>query len=317
MPGSTLSVFSEPDDFQQALREEGCVDLIVTGNGKFRSNLSLIELHRMRLAEGDERQSRVAFIAVPPRFARVTLPMGSANSLVCSGIAVQPGEIVTHSSGHRFHERTNGPCRWGTMSILTSDFATFGRAMSGGPFSLPEGEARWRPAPEVLRTLIDLHQDAFAATANCPRLPVDDQAARGLEQQLLGTLMECLVEEPLHDTNPARRRSAEIMNQLEDVIRNSPVSVPHLAEIRTLLGVSETTLQRCCQEHLNMGPNRYLYLHRMRLAHRRLREGDHTETSVAEIARLHGFDGRGGFPKAYRALFGELPSVTLRRRTTQ
>ena len=87
MPGSTLSVFGEPDDFEAALKEAGCVNLIVTGQGKFRARLSLIALHRMRLAMGEERQSRVAHFSIPLRSDRVTLPPDPEGSLVYDGIA--------------------------------------------------------------------------------------------------------------------------------------------------------------------------------------------------------------------------------------
>lgn len=317
MPRSTLSVFSEPDDFQAALQEGGSVDLVVTGPGRFRARLSRITLHRMRLAAGEERQSRAAFVALSQRFVRVTLPMGTAASLVSSGSVVRPGDIVTYGTGHHFHERTTGPCRWGAMWILKSDLVASGRAMNGTAFTLPAGECRWQPVPRALRSLTSLHRDAIRATAASPSLPVDDQAARGLEQQLLGTLMECLVGEPTDQGTPLTHRNAEIMVRFEDIIRTSAVETLSLAEIRAALGVSETTLRMCCNAHLGVGPSRYLYLRRMRLANRALRDADDTETSVAQIARLHGFAGRGGFPKAYQTLFGELPAATLRKRTAQ
>jgi AraC-like DNA-binding protein len=317
MPRSTLSVFSEPDDFQAALKEGGCVDLIVSGYGKFRVRLSRITLHRMRLAAGEERQSRVAFISLPPRFVRVTLPMGPPGSLVSSGIATQPNEVVMHSTGHRFHERTNGPCRWGTMWILANDLVASGYAMNGTAFALPSGECRWQPSSRALRSLVGLHRNAIRATAAHPGLPVDDQAARGLEQQLLGALMECLAGKPIDQGNPTRRRQGEIMIRFEDAIRTLPSATPSLDEVRAALGVSESTLRTCCHAYLGVGPSRYLYLRRMRLANRALRDADDTETSVGQIAKLYGFNDRGGFPKTYRNLFGELPAATLRRRTGQ
>jgi AraC-like DNA-binding protein len=275
VPRSTLSVFSEPDDFQAALNEGGCVDLTVTGHGEFRAHLSRITLHRMRLAAGQERQSRVAFICLPPRFVRVTLPMEPENSLMCNGIAIRQGEIITHSAGHCFHERTNGPCYWATMWILTNDLVAAGIAMNGTAFALPSGECRWRPTPDALRGLIGLHRDAIRATAAFPRLPVDDQAARGLEQQLLAALMECLAGKPLAQIDPARRRHAGIMMRFEEAIRTSPDKTPPLAEIRAALGVSESTLSLCCHAHLGVGPRKYLYLRRMRVANRALRDADH------------------------------------------
>jgi AraC-like DNA-binding protein len=314
MPGSTLSVFGEPDDFQAALKEDGCVDLLVTGQGKFRAQYSLIALRNMRLALGDERQSRVAFVSIPSRFTRVTLPTRSLESLICSGIAIEPHQIITHSTGHRFHERINGSCRWGTMSILTQDLATAGYVISGNPFALPAGESRWHPAPDAFTSLISLHRNAMAATANSPGLPADEQAARGLKQQLLTALIECLAGQPMDHSDPTRRRSVEIMAGFEDEILTSSAVRTPLAEICLGLGVSEHTLRRCCRDHLGMGPSRYLYLRRMRLANRALRDADHPGNSVGEIVRLHGFDNRGSFPRAYRAIFGEAPSETLKRR---
>jgi AraC-like DNA-binding protein len=317
MPRSTLSVFSEPDDFQAALEEGGRVNLIVTGLGKFRARLSRITLHRMRLAGGEERQTRVAFNSLGSRFVRITLPTGPPGSLVCSGIATQSNEVVVHGPGHRFHVRTNGPCRWGAMWILANDLVASGHAMNGAKFALPSGECRWQPSPDALRSLTGLHRDAIRATEAHPSLPVDDQAARGLEQQLLAALMECLSGKPLDRGDPTRRRHAEIMLRFEDVLGSSLSKTSSMASIRAALGVSESTLRTCCHAFLGIGPSRYVYLRRMQLANRALRDADNTEESVDQIAKLYGFNARGGFPKAYRMLFGELPGMTLRRRTVQ
>jgi hypothetical protein len=49
MPGSVTSVFSEPYDFQAALREDGVLGMLITGGGPFRARLTQITLHRPRL----------------------------------------------------------------------------------------------------------------------------------------------------------------------------------------------------------------------------------------------------------------------------
>jgi AraC-like DNA-binding protein len=317
MPGSTFSVFGEADDFQTALKAAGCVNLLVTGGMKYRARLSLIALHHMRLAAGDERQSRIAFVSIPSRFTRVTLPIGPPGSLICSGVAVNAEQIVTHSGGYRFHERTNGPCRWGTILLLTNDLFASGIAMNGSAFAIPPGECRWRPKPGALRCLVGLHRGAIAVTSTDLKLPVVHEAARGLEQQLLGSLMECMAGEPIDQGTPATRRSAEIMGQFEDALRTWMKEKPPLAEICSALGIPRKTLWRCCHAHLGMGPGRYLYLCRMRMANRALRDADRREASVAQIARLHGFDSRRSFSQAYRLLFNESPSVTLRRLMTE
>jgi hypothetical protein len=59
MPGSVTSVFSEPDDFQAALREEGALGMLVTGPGRFRARLTQVTLHRLRLLAAEEHLPRI------------------------------------------------------------------------------------------------------------------------------------------------------------------------------------------------------------------------------------------------------------------
>ena len=62
-----------------------------------------------------------------------------------------------------------------------------------------------------------------------------------------------------------------------------------------------------------MGPIRFLNLRRMHLAHRALLRADPSKSTVTRTVADHGFWELGRFSVAYRALFGESPSETLRR----
>lgn len=60
-----------------------------------------------------------------------------------------------------------------------------------------------------------------------------------------------------------------------------------------------------------MGPKHYLLLRRMQMVRRALRATTPAGTTVTDVAMRYGFWELGRFAAAYRAFFGELPSVTL------
>jgi transcriptional regulator GlxA family with amidase domain len=86
-----------------------------------------------------------------------------------------------------------------------------------------------------------------------------------------------------------------------------------LTEICAAIGVSERTLRIACEAHLGMGPIRYLTLRRMHQVHHALLCAEVTKTTVTRVAMDHGFYELGRFSVAYRNLFYESPSKTLRR----
>ena len=85
MPASVTSVFSEPDDFQAALREGGVLSLLTTGRGQFRARLTQVTLHRWRLWTSEEHLSRIALVAVPVNAILVLLPISSGVAPIWAG----------------------------------------------------------------------------------------------------------------------------------------------------------------------------------------------------------------------------------------
>jgi transcriptional regulator GlxA family with amidase domain len=111
----------------------------------------------------------------------------------------------------------------------------------------------------------------------------------------------------------AHRHHAVIMAKLEEVLGQDPgrpLQVPQLSE---LIGVTGRTLQLCCSVFLGIGPTRYVMLRRLKQVRIALRGAGPDSTSVAEVARRHGFTQLGRFTGAYRSAFGESPSTTLQR----
>ncbi len=86
-----------------------------------------------------------------------------------------------------------------------------------------------------------------------------------------------------------------------------------MADLCAAVGASYWTLRDCCLEYLGMSPKRYLWMRRMNLARRALWRADPEKATVTEIATNYGFWELGRFSVAYRSLFGESPSIALRR----
>ncbi|MGH7091821.1 MAG: helix-turn-helix domain-containing protein [Stellaceae bacterium] len=157
-----------------------------------------------------------------------------------------------------------------------------------------------------------LHAAAGHLTEEAPEIIANPDAARGLEQALIGA----------HDRLPrqsggargqaAHGQHAIVMRRFRRVLEENPDQPLFIPEICKAIRVSERTLRACCHEHLRMSPKRYL-LRRLQLARRMLRMAAAGEATVTEAATRCGFWQLGRFAVEYRSLFGETPSATLRR----
>ena len=161
MPSSVTSVFSEAEDFTVAMREEGCLALLVTGASQFRARLTQVALHSLRLSATDEQLPRIAFVALPADTILVLLPRGRGPAPIWGGIAIGAGEIMTLGAGQRLHMRTDGPCRWGSIWLPAAELAQYGSAVTGAPFPVPSAARRWRLRPAMMRHLCHLHSAAI------------------------------------------------------------------------------------------------------------------------------------------------------------
>src|SRR5271167_2535260 len=296
MPGSVTSVFSEPEDFEAALREEGCLDLLITGRGQFRAQLTQIALHRLRLSAAEEQLSRIAFITVPADMILMAFPIGGGTAPIWCGVRMRAGEMMTVGPGQRLHTRTDGLCHWGAIRLPVEEFVRYGRALTGAPIAVPSVARCWRP-PSAGRDLRKFHGAAIRMAHTQPKLLVDAEAARGLEQQLIHAVIECCLsgsaERGISSGSAERgissaHRHRDIMGGFEDLLQSQRQRHLRVAEICVLLGVSDRTLRSLCAEHLGQSPSSYLRLRRAQRVHRALRSGSPNAATVAEVARRYG-----------------------------
>jgi transcriptional regulator GlxA family with amidase domain len=126
-------------------------------------------------------------------------------------------------------------------------------------------------------------------------------------------MIRCLTEGDSLEMSAGSQRHDTIIARFEEFLERHPDRPLYLTEICAAIGVAERTLRVVCEEYLGMAPIRFLSMRRMHLVHRALRQADPSNTTVTRIATDHGFWELGRFSVAYRALFDESPSESLRR----
>src|SRR5215467_772394 len=137
MPGSVTSVFDEGEHFEAALREEGCLSLLVTGAGPFRARLTQITLHSLHLVSAEETLPRVGFVQVPADNVLVALPYSETPAPIWGVMETRAGEMITLGPDQQIHSRTDGRCHWAAIRLPAENLAQYGGALSGAAFAVP------------------------------------------------------------------------------------------------------------------------------------------------------------------------------------
>lgn len=135
---------------------------------------------------------------------------------------------------------------------------------------------------------------------------------RSLESELLETLSTCIADSNPDDRlRPPSGHRIYVRNALAYVEQSTePLTVMDLARAA---GVSQRTIDYAFQNILNMTPCAYLQRYRLNALHRDLKVADPSHSTITGIAQKWGFGHAGRLSNAYRKLFDELPSETLRK----
>jgi AraC-like DNA-binding protein len=309
MPGSTTSVFGEPDDFRAALRKHGNVNFYLTGHGRLLARLTKLKMYRLCTAAVVENLPQIGFWAVPPDAVMVVFPIGDRPPPIWGGNRPTNSDLITFGPDHRVHVRTHGPCRWGAIWLSAQVLAGYFHELTNGTLTLAPVAQLWRPP----RRLLQLHAAAIRAVEVRPETIVDPEAAHGMEQQLVEALVKCLSGKPLPEQPKPKHWYQGLAVRFEELLQNRRDRAFREDALGAELGVSAHSLRACCMQELGMSPMSYIRLRALHRVHDILQGGTVDVESVSQVARDHGFRDLGRFAESYRTLFGQLPSTTSRR----
>jgi len=312
MSPSRVLGFTDPFVYQSAFRSVE-VELFPTAKGKFRAELTQVTMGKLWLHAAHEDLPRVYIGAIKPHLAVIGfLTRPNQPAMQHCGMAVSPGDIIVNDAD-LMYRRSEANCDWGSMSLRKADLDVSCLAVTGHEYEASSPKYVVKPAPNLISWLLRIHGMAGQMAKVAPDILSLPEVARALEQELLLVMIRCLTEGKPSRMTESGRRHDRIVARFEEYLEMHPDKPLYLTEICAAVGVAERTLRGVCEDHLGMGPIRFLALRRLHLVRRALQQASSVTTTVTRVATDYGFWELGRFSVAYRVLFSETPSETLRR----
>jgi AraC-like DNA-binding protein len=314
MPRSAVMNFVDPDQFQEAVQPAD-LHVVVTGRGRYDASLTLIKLDSLWMQRGEFSLPAVMHSRIPAHRRMFFLQFDAGQApILHSGTEVAPDEIVCYPLGSEHHYRTTASYRCGGMSLTQEDFAAYEKALIGRAEPAPSAIRVVRPQPHLMSRLLKLHKAVTDLVATAPDVVLHPEVGRAIEQELARATIACLADPGTAEAHRPSPHRLSVMARFEQMLQAQSDEPLYVTDICASIGVSERTLRLHCQHQLGMSPHRYLWLRRMNLVQRALAHAEPALKTVTEIANDYGFAELGRFAVSYRELFGESPSVALRRR---
>ncbi|TYL73996.1 AraC family transcriptional regulator [Bradyrhizobium cytisi] len=312
MPWSGVLSFTDSISYQAAFQSID-IELLPAVKGKFHAELTQVGMNKLWVHAAHEDLPRICTGAVKPRRAAFGfLTRANQPAMQHCGTQVLPGDIVINDTDLMFR-RTEADCDWGAMSLSSDDFEALYNAVTGHEFAALARKHPVRPPSELMSRLLNLHAMTVQLARTAPDILSFPSVIRALEEDFILVIVRCLTEGQTQKMTTGGRRHDLIMARFEEFLECHPDRPLYLTEICAAIGVAERTLRAACEAQLGMAPIRFLSMRRFHLVRRALRQADPSKTTVTRIAIDHGFWELGRFSVAYRALFDESPSESLRR----
>lgn len=284
--------------------------------GSYLFKTTQIGMDRLWMARYSLSLPQVNVFRIRPGRTVIGFLTDTNSSIHYCGVKIPPGDIIINRASDA-HQRTDTALNAGTMSLPTDEFGAAIESVVGLDFKRCLARPFIRPSPALMSRLLKLHKAVGQLAHSTPEIIELPEVYRGLEAQLSHLMVRCLAEGSGVELTTGGRRHDAIMTKFENFLASHPDRPLYLMDICAGVGVAERTLRAACEEHLGMGPIRYLTLRRMYLVRRALLGADASTTSVTRIVTDHGFWELGRFSVAYRTMFGESPSETLRQPSAQ
>ena len=177
---------------------------------------------------------------------------------------------------------------------------------------LLNGNEVFRIDPEDMRQLRRL----VLSTSNClaTNAGLVSVDGLGLVADELSRMLILALSRGQESSQPKRcRRRTQALKLVDAYLAEHTTQPPRLEDLCRVANTSERTLEYAFREHYGLTPKAFISGLRLNAARKALLLANPTTSKVSEVVQTLGFWHMSQFAADYRSLFGELPSMTLRR----
>jgi AraC-like DNA-binding protein len=269
VPSSVIGRFTSTYDYERSLRE---LDATITPTrpGAFTASLIHVDLPMMRLMRMQESAPRIAFLSIPQRWRYAIFLTQPGSPLIWNGEALSVGDIMLSGDGERLHQRTSEGVSLGVVGIPDPMLEHYASGLIGRPLALLSDASIVNLQTSQKQQLLRLHARIGRLVETRPNTICHPEASRAIEQELIETLVTCLVNGDARRPSPHGHTIGRTLASLESLLAQGGDRAPTTAEMCTDLGISEQSLRSYCAASFDMSPNRYA---RQRRAERRKESG--------------------------------------------
>src|ERR1700757_5206357 len=316
MPWSRVLTFTDPLPCQAAILSAD-VEILPTTSEEFQVEVTQVGADRLWMQRIHVSSPTVCTVACKPNRRSIGfLTESNSSSFQHCGLEVSPGDIIVNGFDV-IHRRAGAGLDYGSISLPIDALDSAVEAIVGRDFMKRPHQSITRAHHGLMSRLLKLHKAIGQLAHDAPDVLQLPEVLRALENELVHVMVRCLADGADVETTAGGRRHDAIIARFEEFLAANPDRPLYLTEICAAIGVAERTLRASCENHLGMGPIRYLTLRRMHLVRRAVLRSDPSKSTVTRIVTDHGFWELGRFSVSYRALFGESPSETLQRPAEQ
>lgn len=221
------------------------------------------------------------------------------------GVPLEPGQTFVYPAGSTHHAVDPAGVMFAMTVVSEERFTDAALTLGIDPaVAMTKRVVRGRPLHQTMALFA--RESVESAESAWPVTVTADDVLESAIHTLAGD------NHAHHPTSARRWNDADLVHAATQFLEDGQLwRVPMLTLCRAA-GASERRLQLAFTRLLGTGPTTFMRLRALQSANRALRHADPATDNVIDIARNHGFAHPGRFAQFHQAIYGELPSRTIR-----